>query len=143
MPLETLFSICNTMAIAGWLLLVFFPRWRYAARLITAVVIPTLLALIYLVLMLWFYKGAEGGFGSLEDVGLLFDQPSLLMAGWVHYLAFDLFIGSWEVRDSQRRKIPYWQVLPCLLLTFLLGPLGLLSYLGLRSVRTRSVLLED
>jgi hypothetical protein len=52
--------------------------------------------------------------------------------GWAHYLAFDLFVGSWEVRDSQRLKIPHWQVVPCLLFTLMVGPVGLVLYLTLR-----------
>ena len=46
----------------------------------------------------------------------------------MHYLAFDLFIGSWEVRDARRHGVPHVLVIPCLLMTFLLGPIGLLAY---------------
>ena len=59
----------------------------------------------------------------------LFENPWLLLAGWAHYLAFDLFIGGWEVRDAQRRGIPHLLVVPALVLTFLFGPAGLLLYL--------------
>ena len=52
------------------------------------------------------FQGAEGGFGSLADVATLFGKPELLLAGWIHYLAFDLFIGAWEVRDAQRNEHP-------------------------------------
>jgi len=50
----------------------------------------------------------------------------LLLAGWVHYLAFDLFIGSWEVEDAAANGIPHWLLLPCLFLTLMVGPVGLL-----------------
>jgi hypothetical protein len=66
---------------------------------------------------------------------LLFDNPQIALAGWVHYLAFDLFIGGWEVRTAQREGIPHLAVLPCLVLTFLFGPVGLLLFLGLRFTR--------
>ena len=56
----------------------------------------------------------------------------MLLAGWTHYLAFDLFIGGWEVRDAQRRGIPHLLVVPALVLTFLFGPAGLLLYLAIR-----------
>jgi hypothetical protein len=49
----------------------------------------------------------------------------------VHYLAFDLFVGSWEVRDSQRRRMPHLFIIPSLVLTFLLGPVGFLTYCAL------------
>jgi hypothetical protein len=66
-------------------------------------------------------------------VRTLFENPWGLLAGWTHYLAFDLFIGGWEVRDAQRRGIPHLLVVPALVLTFLLGPGGLLLYLAIRS----------
>jgi len=68
---------------------------------------------------------------------LAFGNPYVLTAGWIHYLAFDLFIGCWELRDSQRHGIAHWLVVPCLVLTFALGPVGLGLYLVLRSVRIR------
>ena len=52
-------------------------------------------------------QGAEGGFGSLADVATLFQKQELLLAGWIHYLAFDLFIGAWETRDAARNQIPH------------------------------------
>ncbi len=77
-----------------------------------------------------------GGFGSLEAVGILFANPYVMTAGWIHYLAFDLFVGAWELNDSQKQGIPHWFVIPCLLITFILGPAGLALYLIIRTVRT-------
>jgi hypothetical protein len=65
---------------------------------------------------------------------VLFTEPALLLAGWVHYLAFDLFVGAWELRDAQQRGVPHAAVIPCLVVTFMLGPIGLLAYFGLRAV---------
>ena len=76
--------------------------------------------------------GADGGFGSLAELARLFENPYLLLAGWVHFLAFDLFVGAWEVRDARRVGIAHLLVVPCLVLTFMAGPVGLLLYLGLR-----------
>ena len=66
----------------------------------------------------------------------------MLLAGWIHYLAFDLFIGGWETRDAVRNGIPHLLVIPCLLLTFMLGPIGLLAYFALRSGRLRALRLD-
>jgi hypothetical protein len=87
--------------------------------------------------------GHGGGFSSLSSVALLFQNRDLLLAGWVHYLAFDLLVGSWEVRDAQRIGIRHYLVVPCLVLTFLFGPAGWLLYLLLRSVATRTVGLDN
>ena len=69
----------------------------------------------------------------LGAVRALFADDRALLAGWTHYLAFDLFVGSWEVRDAQRVGVHHLLVAPCLLLTFLLGPVGLLLYFALRA----------
>ena len=79
------------------------------------------------------WAGSDGGFGSLPEVSALFANQWLLLAGWIHYLAFDLFVGSWEVRDAAERNISHWLMIPCLVLTFLFGPVGLLTYFALRS----------
>jgi hypothetical protein len=140
---EALFSLASTLVLPGWLLLLLAPRWRFTARLVCAVVVPGLLALLYVALIAARWAGAEGGFSSLEDVRRLFADPYLLLAGWVHYLAFDLFVGAWEVRDAQRLGIPHLLVVPCLVLTFLFGPAGLLLYGIVRAVRTRRIVIDE
>jgi len=129
---ERLFSILNLVAIVGWLPLVFLPRFRWA-RAITPVAIPIMLAVVYAVIVATTFAGTDGGFSSLADVRLLFDSPWALLAGWVHYLAFDLLIGGWEVRDAHERGVPHLLVIPALVLTFLFGPAGLLVYLAIRT----------
>ena len=131
MTAEQLFSILNLMTMAAWLALLLLPRVRWTATLVP-VVMPLLLAIVYTVLVAATLAGSEGGFSSLAGVRTLFDNPWVLLAGWTHYLAFDLFIGGWEVRDAQRRGIPHLLVVPALVLTFLLGPAGLLLYLAIR-----------
>ena len=140
MNAESLFSLAGALVLPGWLLLVFLPRWRPVTPLVTAIVIPALLAILYAWLIVAHLPGAGGGFGSLADVSELFRNEYLLLAGWIHYLAFDLFIGSWEVRDANRNGVPQLAVVPCLVLTFLLGPAGLLLYLLIRAYVTRRLL---
>jgi hypothetical protein len=72
-------------------------------------------------------------------VTALFTNAWLLLAGWLHYLAFDLLIGTWEVRDAQERGIPHALVVPCLFLTFMFGPAGWLLYVTLRSLHAARV----
>ena len=135
---EQLFSILNLMALAAWLPLVFLPRARWATS-IMPVVMPALLAAVYVVVVASTLPWKEGGFSSLAAVSALFRDPWVLLAGWTHYLAFDLFIGGWEVRDAQLNGIPHLVVIPCLIMTFLLGPIGLLFYFAIRSAKLRSV----
>ena len=117
------------MSVAAWLPLMFLPRARWAATVVP-VVSPFLLAVIYVVLVAATLPRSEGGFSSLAGVRALIDNPWALLAGSAHYLAFDLFIGGWEVRDAQRHLL----VVPALVLTFHLGPGGLLLYLAIRSI---------
>ena len=114
-------------------MLVFLPRWRWSARLVSSVLVPALLGGLYLLLIVRSFGSGDGGFGSLAEVRALFENPWALLAGWIHYLAFDLFIGAWEVRDAQRIGLHHLLVVPCLVLTLMLGPVGLLLYLVLRA----------
>lgn len=138
MRADLLFRIANNIALIGWLILIFLPRWRWSARLIGPVLIPALMSVIYATLVIT-QLGGDGGFSSLSSVALLFHNHYMLLAGWVHYLAFDSFVGSWEVRDSQRIGIAHYLVVPCLILTFLFGPAGWLLYLLVRTTARRSI----
>jgi len=126
-----IFSLVNLIALAAWLLLAIVPRRRITA-VVAGTAVPVLMAMVYTAILLIMWRGSEGGFSSLADVLLLFGHPWLLLAGWTHYLAFDLLIGNWEVRDAQERGIPHLLVLPCLALTFLFGPAGWLLYRAVR-----------
>lgn len=112
----------------AWLLVIFLPRWKYTRFAVLSGTIPLLLSVAYLILIVVFFGSAEGGFGSLADVMKLFTNEWVVLAGWIHYLAFDLFVGSWEVKDAQVNGISHWLVIPCLILTFMLGPVGFLLY---------------
>ena len=140
---EQLFTVANTAVLPGWALLIFLPRWRWTTRFVAPVLIPAPVALLYIYLIATNLLGSEGGFGTLEGVAQLFQSPTLLLAGWVHYLAFDLFIGAWEVRDARAQGVPHLLVIPCLLGTFMLGPAGLLLYLILRATMRRRLLIDE
>jgi len=141
MNAEQIFSICNSAALLGWLILVFAGRARWASPLVSGAVLPLLLALAYLGLLLGHWGETKGGFSTLAGVAALFTNHWLLLAGWIHYLAFDLFIGSWEVRDAKAHGISHSIVIPCLFFTFMFGPVGLLLYFGVRTVRVRGLTL--
>ena len=137
MDSEALFSAASMLVMPGWLLLVFLPRWRYSAGVIASCLLPAILGVCYVGLFAANFRSQPDGFAAfntLAGVKSLFQNDSLLLAGWIHYLAFDLFVGSWEVRDAQRLGIHHLFVIPCLVFTLMLGPAGLLAYLLLRLV---------
>lgn len=130
---DLLFQYTGPMAMLGWLALILSPLAPRAAQVLAAVAIPALLSVAYAGLILANWSDAPGGFGSLADVMLLFTAPGMALAGWVHYLAFDLFVGAWIVRTARTEGIPHLLVLPCLALTFLFGPAGFLTFTALRA----------
>ena len=144
MTAETLFLICNNGVLPAWLLLVVAPGWVWTQRLVHSAFIPILLGGVYGWAFLSSSGAPEGAsFFSLSGVMLFFTAETAALAGWVHYLVFDLFVGAWEVRDSRRLGIHRLAVVPCLVFTLMLGPLGLLAYLLLRLAWTRRFLLDE
>ena len=130
------FTLTGPLVLAAWAGLVislFVKPVRPAAWTASQFVVPALLAIAY-VLLIWGGRRAfeSGGFGSIEEIRALFANDSALVAGWFHYLAFDLFVGTWIVRDGLDRGLPALLLLLCLPLTFLFGPAGLLLYFILR-----------
>jgi hypothetical protein len=132
---QQVFSVANAVALLAWIMLAVLPGWSWVTKMITTKVVPSLLAVLYTAIVVSLFGRTPGGFSTLAGVGMLFSNPWLLLAGWVHYLAFDLLVGSWELQDAREHGIPYWTVIPCLALTFLFGPAGWLLYTILRSTR--------
>lgn len=137
MELETLFSAASTVVLAGWLGLVLAPA-KYEVWRPLAVCIALALSMLYAGLIGAFWTSGEGDFGSLTGVAKLFEHPGLLLAGWVHYLAFDLLVGVWERTEAQRIGLSRWLLAPCLALTFMFGPIGWLAFMAMRSYRLRT-----
>jgi hypothetical protein len=138
---ETVFQLANALVLPQWLLMVVAPRWSATRWLMDAYLIPVGLAAIY---VSYLFSGGPvdfGSFGSLAGLKALFANggDGVMLAGWVHYLAFDLVAGSVVLRDAQARQVPHWLVIVPLLFCFMLGPVGLLLYWLIRTVRTRNL----
>lgn len=128
MTAATVFSLASSTAMAGWLLLILAPRWGALIAFIHFVLIGAL-SLTYAVLVfVYFFRVEGGGFGSIAEVRALFLSDPVLVAGWVHYLAFDLFIGTWIAVEADRRGWNRLLQAPILVATFMFGPLGLLLF---------------
>lgn len=128
---ELVYSVTNIAALAAWLVLVCYPL-RREPILVAARTVAAVLSVVYVALLA--RSLSEGGapdFSTLAAVSALFAHPGHAVMGWTHYLAFDLWVGTWEVEEAARRRLPYFLVLPCLALTFLVGPVGLVAFLVL------------
>lgn len=136
------FSLGNQLAMLCWIILalsLFLPAIREWTWRATGRVVPALLAVAYALLIMRGFGEAEGGgFGSIEQVRALFASDAALTAGWLHYLAFDLFVGTWIARAGVTERVHGVLLIPCLLLTFMLGPVGLLLFLGARAAFGRT-----
>lgn len=133
---DTLFSLSSTLVLPAWLILIFAPRRWPLLNAIPAFVVPVMLSALYTVMVLSHFSKADGGFGSLSDVRLLFSDDWALLAGWVHYLAFDLFIAAWAVGKMDYAgvsRIIQGFILPAI---FLFGPIGFLIALAITGGNT-------
>jgi hypothetical protein len=132
---DTVFALANGAALPAWIALAASPpsaawtRWTWR---VTGTLLPLAYAAVY-AWMLAAHWPSGGGFGSVAEVRALFDAPGALVAGWIHYLAFDLFVGTWIARRAAQLGLPHLAIVPVLALTFLFGPVGLLAFFGLRA----------
>lgn len=143
MSADQVFKICNTIAPIGWILLIFLPKWKWTKLIIISGILPLLLGIVYLNIIILFFGDSGGNFSSLNGVMQLFTSRWGVTAGWIHYLAFDLFIGSWVLTNGQKNEINHFLLIPCLLLTFLFGPVGLLLYFLIRFAKTKKFVHEN
>ena len=138
---DLVFRAASAAVLPAWLGLMASPPsapWSATVRRWAGRVWPVGLSVLYVVLLAAHWRG-EGGFGTLDEVRALFALPGALVAGWVHYLAFDLFVGGWIAERAANHGWPHAWMLPVYALTFLFGPAGLLAYAAMRAWRHASM----
>lgn len=130
MTASSLFSAFNMLAMAGWIVLAMgvILKREWLRDVVAGTYIPVAISAAYAILIAFFFAGAEGGFDTLENVQKLFTSPWVALAGWVHYLAFDLFMGARIARELAEQGLPRWPLVLLLPLTFLFGPIGYLVF---------------
>lgn len=128
LPLDAIFSGANTLALMSWLALIALPRWQ-SLRLVLQVGVVLSMCLLYAVLIqAYFFKVEGGGFFTLNAVQKLFTSREIALAGWIHYLAFDLFVGLWIAQRADFMGLSRWLQAPILITTFMFGPIGLMAF---------------
>ena len=134
------FQIVNTIALFSWILLLVFPNAKPTKKLIRNGLMCILMSITYLIFaIIAMSSGAEGGLTSLEAVMKGFESKDWVLTGWIHYLAFDLFLGIWIKKDSEKKGIHHFIIIPSLVFTFLMGPIGFLIYYFTRYLQTKTV----
>jgi Co/Zn/Cd efflux system component len=142
--LSTVFNIATYIALSGWVVLIAFPNWQFGEIYVVSIA-SALVSILYAYMLFFgtqYDEGAKikGNFMTLEGVVNLFKTPRAVLIGWIHYLAFDVIIGLFILKNAQHYGISHWLVVPCLILTLMVGPVGLLSYLLLRFFITHDYL---
>lgn len=135
------YMAANLIAMAFWAVLIlarFVRSMRARADPLCGFIGPGLFAAAYVVMLATNFGAAQGDMGTLAGVQTLFSQPNMLLVGWLHYLAFDLFVGGWIARTGDAEGVSPWLLTPILLLTLFFGPVGFLLFLLLRLVRRRA-----
>ncbi len=137
MSAARVFQLLNLVVLPWWAIFLAAPRSRIAGRAASHSAIFLGLSLLYAA-FLALAVAAAGGQGGLDFDGLrgALGTPRGFLAGWTHYLAFDLFIGAWIVRESGRLGV---EPRPYLLLTLVAGPIGLGGFLIRRWLRLRTL----
>ena len=132
------FSMANMTAMPMWILMILLPKWKVTRFLIDYKVIPLQLSVVYAIYIFQAIQIAGGlDFGSLDSVMALFTEENAVLAGWVHYLAFDLVVGMWILNQNKELKIHHLLIAPCLAATFMLGPLGFILFMIIRATKLR------
>jgi hypothetical protein len=133
--MDTIFSLCNLFVMPFWALMILVPRWRWTQRIVQFPFFVALLALLYVILVIPQLATILPILlrPSVTSVAAVLGTPAGATIGWIHFLAFDLFVGRWIYLDSREHGISAWFVSPLLFLTLMLGPFGFLCYFCLRT----------
>ena len=135
MTADLLFRGVNPVALLGWIILVVGIVWNkpFLRDVIAGQVWPLGLSALYTILIGAFFFKAEGGFDTLANVQKLFTAPWAALAGWIHYLAFDLYIGTVISRDIMKVGMSRLVLIVLLPVTFMFGPIGYVGYVSMRT----------
>ena len=132
------FSLANILAFMMWIPMIVFPKWKVTRSLIDFKVIPIFLAVLYVFYIVQsILNGPAMDFGSLQAIMHMFTIEEAVLAGWLHYLVFDMLVGMWMLDQNKTLKIHQAIMTPCLLATFMMGPVGFLIFMGIRKIASR------
>lgn len=138
--MEILFQLANVYITPFWFLMLFLPLWSWTRRIIGSIWVIVPIAAAYAVGMIATFVGDPGAMAEIANptlggIAALLGTPEGAAVGWVHFLAFDLFVGRWAYLDSRQRKLSPWLVSPALFFVLMSGPFGLLLYLAVRYLK--------
>lgn len=128
---EIAFKIANTVGLLAWIYLIAAARWTPRIFRVVRWSIVVVFAIAYIAALFAGEKPEGANFTTLDGVMALFTSPWGVVTGWIHYLAFDFFVGCWILSEAKKRRIPHWWIVVPLFFTFMFGPVGLLMFLAI------------
>jgi hypothetical protein len=139
MQAAEIFSICNKVILLGWVLLIFLPNWKYTQAILLNGLIVLFAGIYAFMILKDIGNFNPESFSTLANVKALFQNDDAVAAGWIHYLAFDLFVGAYIVKKSRQiglSRILYTITLP---FTFMFGPMGYLLFVIFKTIKTKTL----
>ena len=147
--IEMIYLWINIGVLPFWFLLIFFPQAKICKIFVTSAFPILIFSIVYLYLIFEIYKTGFNLFDSfnlylgLDELSDLLSDKNFLILFWIHFLAINLFCGSWIVRDYQRLNITKLLVIVPLILTYLVGPLGIFMYWLIRIFFSKKIDMYD
>jgi len=147
--IEMLYYWVNLGVLPFWLILIFFPQSHVCKYLVTSIFPIFLLGGAYIFMLYKSYIGSydfDGNFDlylGIDNISDLFSDKTFLMMFWIHFISINLFTGGWIVRDSQKLAINKIVIIFPLLITYLIGPIGIFIYWLIRIFYAKSINLYD
>ena len=147
--IEMIYMWLNIGVIPFWLMLIIFPQTKVCGLFVTSIIPTFILAGVYVYLLyIFFFSGDDFDknfilYLSFYDLAELFESNEFLILFWTHFLAINLFCGSWIVRDSQRFYMSKILIFFPLIITYFIGPLGLFMYWVIRIFFAKRITLFD
>ena len=147
--IEILYFWVNLGVLPFWLILIFFPQSNLSRYFVTSVFPIILLGGTYIFVV---YKSYVNSYDygknyelylSVSNLSILFSNELFLMLFWIHFISINLFVGGWIVRDSQKFSINKILVGIPLIVTYLIGPLGIFFYWLIRIFFAKSISLYE
>ena len=149
LTIEILYFWVNLGVLPLWFILIFFPQSQLCKYFVTSIFPIFILSGSYIFMLYKSYLNSYDFIGNfnlyfgINNLSDLFSDNSYLMIFWIHFISINLFAGGWIVRDSQKFSINKILLILPLLVTYLIGPLGLLIYWLIRIFHAKNINLYD
>ena len=146
---ENIYLWTNFGILPFWLMLIIIPNSKFTQFFVNSIILPLILSATYIYIIYQAILMDEPIFDvfklyvSLDNLYILFATESFLLVFWLHFLALNLFLGSWISREGIKYNIPRSLVFTPLILVYLTGPLGLVLYWLIRVFYAKRISLHD